>query len=308
MPRRPCSHCARGDESTLCDRLRRIFAHDRDLFDQYGHQLNWCRTWSTALAAAALERDVEVAHVRAFIRAFAVNPPAAGGATHGHGAIRITTLGGFALEIDGQPVSFAGKAPRKVLALLKAIIAFGGRDVKDYLLIDALWADQEGDVARDAFRVALHRLRKLLGRTDAIVIDDGRVGFDPRLCWVDAMAFDDGLQRATTATRALGRYRGAFLPGDVDEPWTAPMRDRLRKRFLNATGEIGAQLERDGDHRIRPRPLRTRTRDRTHLSGNGSVTRRSVAWWCPASATIRSQSEAGTNRRRARGEAHPDAG
>ncbi|MBX9632238.1 MAG: hypothetical protein K2X67_17100, partial [Burkholderiales bacterium] len=225
----------RGDEATLCDRLRRIFAHDRDLFDQYGHQLNWARTWSTALAAAALERDVETAHVRAFIRAFALDPPAAG-CDAWPWPIRITTLGSFVLEVDGQPVSFAGKAPRKVLALLKAIIAFGGRDVKDYLLIDALWADQEGDVARDAFRVALHRLRKLLGRPDAIVSDDGRVGVDPRVCWVDAIAFESALQRAEHAAGALGRYCGSFLPGDVDEPWTAPMRERLRKRFLNATG------------------------------------------------------------------------
>lgn len=246
----------KGDEETLCDRLRRIFAHDRDLFDQYGHQLNWARNWSTALAAAALERDVETAHVRAFIRAFAVEPPTAG-CDAWPWPIRITTLGGFVLELDGQPVSFAGKAPRKVLALLKAIIAFGGRDVKDYLLIDALWADQEGDVARDAFRVALHRLRKLLGRNDAIISDEGRVGFDPTLCWVDTMAFENGLQRPAHAARALDRYRGPFLPGDIDEPWTAPMRERLRKRFVNATERVAAELERAGDHGS-ARALRTR--------------------------------------------------
>lgn len=236
----------KGDEATLRDRLHRIFGHDRDPFDQYGHQLNWCRTWVTALAAAALERGVEAAHVRAFIRAFAVEPPEAG-CDSWPWPIRITTLGSFVLEIEGQPVSFTGKAPRKVLALLKAIVAFGGRDVKDYLLIDALWADQEGDVARDAFRVALHRLRKLLGRSDAIVTEEGHVGLDPRLCWVDAMAFENGLQRTADCARSLDRYRGPFLPGDEHEPWTSPLRERLRKRFLNATAEAGARLERGGD-------------------------------------------------------------
>ena len=236
-----------GDEPTLCDRLRRIFAHDRDHFDQYGHQLNWARTWSTTLAAAALERDIEAGHVRAFIRAFSLEPPAAD-CDAWPWPIRITTLGGFSLEVEGEPVGFARKAPRKVLALLKAIVAFGGREVKDYLLIDALWADQEGDVARDAFRVALHRLRKLLGRTEAIVIDDGRIGFNPALCWVDALAFERAIQHEATAPRAHARYRGPFLPDDVAEPWTAPMRERLRRRFLMATEQIGARLERAGDH------------------------------------------------------------
>ena len=236
-----------ADEATLRERLQRIFGRARDRFDQYGHQLAWCRGWATVLAAAALERDVETAHVRAFIRAFALDPPAAG-CDAWPWPIRITTLGSFVLEVDGQPVSFAGKAPRKVLALLKAIIAFGGRDVKDYLLIDALWADQEGDVARDAFRVALHRLRKLLGRPDAIVVEDGRVGFDRALCWVDAIAFESALQRATMSRRLLERYVGPFLPGDLDEPWTAPMRERLRRRFLHATDQVGTQLERAGEH------------------------------------------------------------
>lgn len=236
-----------GDESTLRDRLRRIFAHDREVFDQYGHQLTWARGWSTTLAAAALDRDIEAGHVRAFIRAFALEPPAAG-CDAWPWPIRITTLGGFTLEVEGEPIGFARKAPRKVLALLKAIVAFGGREVKDYLLIDALWADQEGDVARDAFRVALHRLRKLLGRTDAIVTDDGRVGFNPELCWVDTVAFEHAIQDEATAARGHARYRGPFLPDDVAEPWTAPMRERLRRRFLAATEQIGTRLEQLGDH------------------------------------------------------------
>ncbi len=35
------------------------------------------------------------------------------------------------------------KAPKKVLALLKAIIAHGGKDVPEQKLIDALWPDEE---------------------------------------------------------------------------------------------------------------------------------------------------------------------
>jgi len=234
-----------GDEDTLRDRLGRLFAQDRHRFDQYGHQLAWCRSWATTLSAAALDREIQPVRVRNFIREFDLEPtPACGDAWPW--PVRINTLGRFEIEIDGQALAFSGKAPRRVLALLKAIVAFGGREVKDYLLIDALWADQEGDVARDAFRVALHRLRKLLGRADAIEIDDGRVSLNQRLCRVDALALEADLRRAETPGAALAGYRGSFLPDDTAEPWSAPMRERLRARFLPDAELLGVQLERDG--------------------------------------------------------------
>jgi hypothetical protein len=59
-------------------------------------------------------------------------------------ALRITTLGRFAIEADGTPVLFAGKVPRKPLALLKALIAFGGNEVGQHHLIDALWPRRRG--------------------------------------------------------------------------------------------------------------------------------------------------------------------
>jgi DNA-binding SARP family transcriptional activator len=239
-----------GDEDTLRERLQRIFAQERGRMDQYGHQLAWARGWSATLAAEALRRNIQPACVRRFVREYGLKAP-----SHDLDAwpwpVRIVTLGRFELQVDAAPVAFAGKAPKKVLALLKAIICFGGAEVKDYQLADALWPDEEGDAARDAQRVALHRLRKLLGQPDAVLVEEGRISLNREVCWVDAFAFEALLDGARNTGRdldaqqqhALALYRGALLPADRDEPWTAPMRERLRTKFMHYFARLGSMLE-----------------------------------------------------------------
>jgi hypothetical protein len=65
---------------------------------------------------------------------------------------------------DGEPMDFAGKASRKPLDLLKALIAFGGSDVSQGSLIDALWPELEGDRAQQSFEMALQSRRVIFFR------------------------------------------------------------------------------------------------------------------------------------------------
>ena len=53
-------------------------------------------------------------------------------------ALKIFTLGRFGLLSDGKPVRFTRKAQEKPLALLKALIALGGREVHEEQIADAL--------------------------------------------------------------------------------------------------------------------------------------------------------------------------
>jgi len=238
-----------GDEQTLRDRLERLFARERGTLDEYGHQLAWARNWAARLSAEALRRDIAPGIVRRFIRQFDLQAPARD-LKAWPWLVRVHALGRFELRVNDEPVSFAGKAPKKPLALLKAIICLGGQDVKDYQLVDALWPDDEGDSARDAFRVALHRLRKILGDADAILVEDSRVSLNPELCWVDALAFDELVHGAPGARdthagqhHALALYGGALLPADRHEPWSMALRERLRSKFMHHFGHIGSELE-----------------------------------------------------------------
>ncbi len=59
-----------------------------------------------------------------------------------------------------RPVRFTGKAQRKPLALLQALVAFGGQRVREDRLSEALWPDADGDAAHQALSTTLHRLRR----------------------------------------------------------------------------------------------------------------------------------------------------
>ena len=85
--------------------------------------------------------------------------------TPGRGRSASASLGRFEIRLYGKPIEFGRKVPRKILALLKALIALGGTAVSESALIDALWPDEEGDAAHGAYTMAIIRLRKLLGES-----------------------------------------------------------------------------------------------------------------------------------------------
>jgi DNA-binding SARP family transcriptional activator len=177
--------------------------------------------------------------------------------------LKIYSLGRFELLKDDKPVIFSGKVQQKPLALLKALIAFGGSDVPQEKLTDALWPDAEGDLAHRSFDTTLHRLRKLIDNDKAIVLREGRVSLDERYCWVDTWAFERALCQAEIAwsehqrqgaragdpennsdavrltEKAIGIYKGHFLPGDTKQPWTISLRERLRAKFMHSINALG---------------------------------------------------------------------
>lgn len=165
--------------------------------------------------------------------------------------ISVRTLGRFGIAIDGRDLTFAGKVARKPLELLQFIIASGGSDVSSATVMFALWRDLEGDKAKSAFNVALHRLRKLLGRDDAVLLEVGRLALHPKLIWVDCLAFEqlaDGaaLGPATptsdsAARQAVALYGGAFLHDTDDEPWQLVHRARLASKFKRLVTRLAAR-------------------------------------------------------------------
>jgi DNA-binding SARP family transcriptional activator len=163
--------------------------------------------------------------------------------------VALRTLGGFDLIIDGSPLAVGKKPARRTLALLKAIVAFGGRNVCRSSIADALWPDVDGDRAQNALEVALHRLRMRLGVPEAVVSQQGCLSLNPDLVWVDAFALCSTAEAVHPepgcgpVERAFALYRGPFLPQDSDCAWSARMRDRLRARFASVVAGAAAALE-----------------------------------------------------------------
>ena len=95
-----------------------------------------------ALEAAGIEVD----YVRSLIRAFDWHCPGTP-VEQWPWHVRIYVLGTFSVDVDDQPLAFTGRAPKKTLNLLKALVCLGGTAVRDHRLIDAIWPDDEADAA-----------------------------------------------------------------------------------------------------------------------------------------------------------------
>jgi DNA-binding SARP family transcriptional activator len=209
------------------------------------------------LAAMALGHGIERDFVRQTIARRGLPPPAAD-EERWPWKVRVHALGPFEMAVDGAPLGNGSKPQRKPIELLKYVIAAGGCDVAFGAVTQALWPDAEGDGAKRSFDVTLHRLRRILGRDDAIALHGGKLALNPGIVWVDALAFErlawrlDRTQRSVRGgpvapielvERALRLYRGPLLASD-EEPWVRPARERLRWRFVRLAEAAGEHWER----------------------------------------------------------------
>ena len=210
------------------------------------------------LAARALESGIEREFATDLVASWRLAPPSPEEERWPWG-IRVRALGVFELAIEGDTLNGAARTQRKPVELLKCLVAFGGRDVGAAMVMQALWPEAEGDAAKRSFDVTLHRLRRLLGRDDAIVLEAGKLALNPEVMWVDALAFERLAARTEEALRGAARapalpvgelldrtlrlYRGPLLASD-DDAWVQPLRERLRNRYLALVERAGEFLER----------------------------------------------------------------
>lgn len=175
--------------------------------------------------------------------------------------LQIYTLGSFKILREGKEIKSARKSPKKPLSMLKALIAFGGKDVRISRISNELWPDANGIAAHNAFTTTLSRLRQLIGvDINVIILREGCLSIDRRYGWIDVWEFEALLNQAdeTAAAAATGRhndeyvrimekaigiYRGDFLVNDIHEPWTFSIRENLRNRFVRGIVELGHHWE-----------------------------------------------------------------
>jgi len=128
-------------------------------------------------------------------------------------------------------------------------------------LAGLLWPDAEGDAAKGSFDTTLYRLRKLLGRDDALVLAEGKLSLDRERCWLDVWAFERAARNADAVAwggdppadevARLGRmvldaYPGHFLATDENAPWAIELRDRLRAKLARTVFDLGQRLQTAG--------------------------------------------------------------
>jgi LuxR family maltose regulon positive regulatory protein len=195
----------------------------------------------------ALEHNIEVEYCLWLIRKRNLPPPARE-IPNWPWPIQIHSLGCFQVQVDDRVLEVRGKSQRRPLNLLKSLlVSRNGEEIT--ALIDRFWPDLDGDAARNAFDLAVHRLRKLLKDKNAVVVSQGRLALNRNAVWVDAFALaalgeasDTDETPAERARRVLLLYRGPFLV-DEAEPWMFAARERLRSQFLRCVAQIGDILQ-----------------------------------------------------------------
>jgi DNA-binding SARP family transcriptional activator len=218
----------------------------------------WIPAIMSLVFSRALEAEIEPEYVRRFIERRGVEPEGSD-VPRWPWPLRVYTLQMFDVLKRDRPLRAGSKTPRRVFELLQAIVALGPRKVACDRLVDTLWPQSEGEAARNAFDVTLHRLRKLLG-DDAVLVERGHVALAGNRVWIDVEAFErltedarlssletDESAVARHVEKALTLYAGHFLRNERQQPWMLPTRERLRSRLERLVTWAGAYWEERGD-------------------------------------------------------------
>jgi two-component SAPR family response regulator len=218
----------------------------------------WTRPAIAALAAFALAEGRHVAAMTRFVHALRLAPPSAD-VEHWPWPVRVRVLDGFAVELHGatQPLQ-RRKSAHRLLQLLQALAAFGGVDVPAQRLCDAVWPDADGDAAMRSLETSLSRLRRLLGRDEALQMRGGKVSLNTSFVQLDLVVFAQRLRAldaagagtaawVASAQAALRLYRRALLADEGDAPWLCAERARWHRHWLALVNRLAAHHAAAGD-------------------------------------------------------------
>lgn len=211
------------------------------------------------LALAALDAGIGVEYAQRLIRAFGVQPP-----THRTvpdnwpWPLTLRALGHLRVTLDGKPLPTTRKAQRQPMLMLATLVANGGRDVPLALLAEQLHPRIRPDSALARVEVTLHRLRRLLAVTDALVVRHGRISLNGSVCDLDLWRLHTRLKQLDLATsrrapqeiaqaadRLLDLYSGPLLEGFLDSTVHAA-RVRTHERVARSIAGAAAAVTAAG--------------------------------------------------------------
>ena len=151
--------------------------------------------------------------------------------------VRISTLGRFAVEVDGQEVPISAWGSRRARQLCKRLVAARGWPVTRDELFHLLWPG-EADRARLGARlsVQLSGVRRVLH--GGVIANRDSVRLD-----LDAVETDlEALLQAPDDAAVVAAYPGTFLPEDRYEVWSDSTRAAAQARFVPSARREAARL------------------------------------------------------------------
>jgi DNA-binding SARP family transcriptional activator len=165
--------------------------------------------------------------------------------------VQVFLLGGFSVEVAGQPVADRWRL-RKAKTLVKLLALAPGHRLHREVVVDFLWPDAEPQSAANNLHQILHLIRRMLGPT-AIALSDDVVRLGPAGgLSVDVDLFENGAATAlrsadiTALQQALQLWTGPLLPEDSYADWAVEHRERLTETHAAVARMLGVRLAEQG--------------------------------------------------------------
>ena len=178
--------------------------------------------------------------------------------------IYITTLGDFSVRKGEHFLDERQWGGAQPVNLLKTIISNGCYNVPKDLLMEELWPNLDPSAMERAYKVALHRLRKILEPTMLRCYGSSYIHFRHNLISIDSnlvnidyieytnaiklayeLSMDAKLDEALAIHKEADRiYAGPFLPMDLYAPWASERRESLKNIRIKQFFDI-AQIQEE---------------------------------------------------------------
>jgi DNA-binding SARP family transcriptional activator len=171
--------------------------------------------------------------------------------------LRLFCLGSFEVHVGQEAIP--QRRNGKGRAILKYLAARPNQPVPRDVLLEALWPEEDPDVANNRLRVAMHHLRQVCvpAEGDAelgelVIFRDGCYMFNPAIpVWTDVEAFDAAwkagarIERSGDLPRAIPHYeaaerlyRGDYFEDDSFEDWMLVRREELKETYLRVQDKL----------------------------------------------------------------------
>jgi DNA-binding SARP family transcriptional activator len=175
-------------------------------------------------------------------------------------AVRIESLGGFAVLRGGELVRLSEWQSKRARELLKLLVARRGRPAARAYLMEALWPEEQPERLANRLSVALTTVRGVLdprreAADDYVIADADAVALnldalDIDLEWflgaaaegLSSLRRGDVERALPTLEAAAAAYCGDFLEENPHDDWAAAAREEARAAFVAVSRALAAQV------------------------------------------------------------------
>jgi len=229
------------------------------------HLLWWHPRDLGNVCATALRYDIETDFVRDLIKRTNLQPGVAPlDIAEWPWPLQIRAMGGLNIIVNDNEINSAGKSQARPLQLFKVLIALGGKGIRAQQVAQTLWPHVDEEYGIKSLTINLHRLRRLLGHDEALLLQDGLLSINDKLVWLDVWALDQmylKIEKSQYQTgilssdgemlewfdRLLTYYQGPFLGTEEQPACVMASRDFHRSRYVKAVEILATGIAERND-------------------------------------------------------------